>query len=149
MSGTVQHRTRMSATILIAFSVLAFLVSACKSTPSSGPNPTRSPSSTPTTSTPTELQGTWITTLQATSERVTLTFDATGGFVVVREPNRSSGQVVFAGDQVEFEQASACSGTGKYRWSIDAGKLRFTPVVTDECPGRAAILEGQSYSRAP
>jgi hypothetical protein len=98
---------------------------------------------------PSELEGTWeaeiVPRVGGFAPTATLTLTGTS-FHLVRDPDIASGTVAAEGDEIEFSPGSVCQVPGTYRWSLEDGTLTFT-VVSDSCPGRLAMLDGQEYRR--
>ena len=102
----------------------------------------------PVTTAPVELQGRWVTVLNATDEQVQLTLGA-GTYQVDRGVNHVTGRISVSGDRIEFFASTACVGTGAYRWSLTDGALLLTMIGTDPCPGRRVVLNGYTYTKGP
>lgn len=101
------------------------------------PSPEPSPSPAPSVG-PRALFGTWRTTLAGDPVWLGITEST---YRIVRGTNTANGSVSVTGDRIEFFNSSLCQGTGIYRWEIgDDGVLRFFPVETEPCPGRAEAL---------
>lgn len=132
---------------ICALSLLAWLiVSGCG-------GGTTAPSSTPQSSTPAAspapaaLQGTWVTVLSGTGERVTLTLGATT-YQITRPPNQASGAIAVSDDRIEFSGSTVCAGSGSYRWSLSGSSLVLTAIAADACPGRSEVLAGYTFSKS-
>ncbi len=95
-----------------------------------------------------DLVGAWEVDVQPTAaiEHVVLRLTATG-YRIDREGALGSGTMSVEGDRATFSGSALCQGTGVYRWELDGETLRFTPVEPDACPGRAAVLDGATYTR--
>jgi hypothetical protein len=48
---------------------------------------------------------------------------------------------------LDFYGGDPCSGRGSYDWSTDGETLTFRLIGEDECPGRATVLDGYTYTR--
>jgi len=95
-----------------------------------------------------DLVGVWEADVQpaAAIEHVVLRLTATG-YGIDREGAIGSGTMSVEGDRATFSGSPLCNGTGVYRWALNGTTLRFTPVDPDACSGRAAVLDGATYSR--
>ena len=95
-----------------------------------------------------DLVGVWEADVQpaAAIEHVVLRLTATG-YGIDREGALGSGTMLVEGDRATFSGSALCQGTGVYHWALDGATLRFTPVEPDACPGRAAVLDGATYTR--
>lgn len=112
-------------------------------TPSASPEPSLSPSQSPTEpASPSQLFGTWRTTLGG--ENLTLVLTTDGLYRVIRGVNRGTGEIRVDGDRIDFFNSTICPGTGEYRWRIEDGALRFSSL-TEPCPGRAEALLNVRY----
>jgi len=113
--------------------------------------PTAVPAPTPEFPAPAELQGTWeavsdsgsdlVLVIRETGYRLTQSSAAIGS-------QSATGRVEVDGDEIVFSNATACTGDGRYRWSIESGVLRFEPIGEDACPGRTGSMADTEYSRA-
>ena len=124
--------------------VLAYAMAGCGGGGSDTPAVT-APS--PVLPAPAVLQGTWVTTLAASGEQVTLTLGATS-YQITRGANQAAGMIGVSGDRIDFSNSSACSGTGAYRWTVTGTALAITAVTPDVCPGRSAVLAGFTYAKS-
>lgn len=115
------------------------------STPIPSPPPPPPPPPPPSAS-PAAIQGSWVTTLSGTAERVTLTLGATS-YQISRPPNQAEGTISVSGDRIEFSGSTVCAGTGPYRWTLTGNSLTFTAIGADACPGRSEVIAGYTYSR--
>ncbi len=132
-------------------SLLLLVASAACSTPSA-PSVTAS-HSTPSVEAserapiPDELVGDWES--QKGTDPVILTIQASGAYGVKRGVARGMGAMAAVNDrQLDFFGGDPCPERGSYEWTIEGDTLTFTPVGEDECPGRAAVLDGLTYTRA-
>ena len=58
------------------------------------------------------------------------------------------GKVQVDGNEIRFSDSDACpSGIGTYRWNVDGDSLTLTSIRPDECPNRAAVLDGFTFTR--
>ncbi len=57
------------------------------------------------------------------------------------------GRLEVDGDGLAFSNSTLCAGIGRYRWSVEGNELTFESIEPDECPGRAAGLDGITYTR--
>ena len=96
---------------------------------------------------PDELVGDWES--QKGTDPVLLTLGANGYYRVKRGVARGMGAMRAANaTQLDFFGGDPCSDRGSYEWTLDGETLTFTPVGEDGCPGRAAVLDGLTYTRA-
>jgi hypothetical protein len=100
---------------------------------------------------PAELLGAWFQSNNACA-LIQLTFTATT-YKLTRCGESSSGDVVVNKTEIDFFNADVCGmalpdGVGRYTWTVTAGVLKFTPLISDPCPRGAASLANRSYSRA-
>jgi len=96
---------------------------------------------------PDELVGDWQS--QKGTDPVILTIGENGYYRVKRGPAHGMGAMSAANArQVDFFGGDPCPYRGSYEWTIEGETLTFTPVGEDECPGRAAVLDGLTYTRA-
>jgi hypothetical protein len=61
-----------------------------------------------------------------------------------------AGKVAVNGSEIDFYNGSACSialpgGIGKYRWTISAGVLAFTPLNSDPCPRDPTLADPKGW----
>jgi hypothetical protein len=134
--------------------LLLLAVGACNTaTPhSAAPSPTsqaRSPSaeSSDEAAIPNELLGEWES--QKGTDPVVLTLRESGSYHVRRGVAQGFGAVSASagGAQLDFFGGDPCQERGSYEWSIQGDTLTFTPVGDEGCPGRAAVLDGLTYTR--
>jgi hypothetical protein len=95
---------------------------------------------------PEELLGDWES--QKGTDPVVLTFLESGQYRVRRGYARGFGSMAADGKRLEFFGGDPCLDRGSYEWSIQEGTLTFIPVGRDQCPGRAAVLDGLVYTRS-
>ena len=81
------------------------------------------------------------------TEKVTLDL-AEHTYRVHRGPELVGGRIAVRGDEIDFSHSNVCEATGTYRWTLEAGALTFTSIQRDLC-GRAKVLDGQTYTKAP
>ena len=60
------------------------------------------------------------------------------------------GKVAVNGSEIDFYNGSACNialpgGIGKYRWTISAGSLTFTPLNSDPCPRAPNMVDPKGF----
>jgi len=116
-------------------------------TPSVAPSPTPSAEASEAVPIPAELVGDWES--QKGTDPVILTLRQNGSYSVKRGVARGMGAMRAANaTQLDFYGGDPCPERGSYEWTIEGETLTFTPVGEDECPGRAAILKGLTYTRA-
>lgn len=132
-----------------ALLLVILVVGAC-SAGATAPAPSASRSSVlaaPTDGTvPSDLRAEWTTNLTSTNEIVTLTLtDRT--YSIKRGSNTGRGQAAVRGNEIAFSGSPLCDGVGTYRWSLNAGVLRFVAASPDPCSGRTEVIEGQTYRR--
>jgi hypothetical protein len=87
---------------------------------------------------PAQLAGTW----QQTPSAHTLTLS--GVVYTITGSDHAVGNVAVSGSEIAFFNGSVCAiplpgGIGRYRWTITAGILVFSPLNSDPCP-RADFL---------
>lgn len=114
------------------------------------PTATEQPSPTPVANpVPSELLGSWeaeiVPRVGGFAPTATLRFTE-GSYHIVRDPDISSGTVAVEGDEMWFSTGSVCQVEGTYRWTLEDEVLTFE-VLSDSCPGRNAVLDGQEYRR--
>jgi hypothetical protein len=96
---------------------------------------------------PDELIGDWES--RKGTDPVILTLQESGAYRVKRGLARAMGAMAAVGDrQLDFFGGDPCPERGSYEWAIEGDTLILTPVGEDECPGRAAVLDGLTYTRA-
>lgn len=136
-------RSRSAFAMVAAILLASLTVGGCGGDASSSIAPPPPPSQ----PAPANLQGTWVTTLPGSGERVTLTLGALS-YRIVRGANEASGVIAVSGDRIEFSGSTACAGIGAYRWSITNSSLLFNTLATDACPGRSEVVAGITYTRS-
>ncbi|MEO8247196.1 MAG: hypothetical protein ABI622_08790 [Chloroflexota bacterium] len=115
--------------------------------PTATPQPTATATPQPTLpAIPAQLRGEWQTTLSY-GEQLTLTLTDTG-YQVKRGTETVHGGLRVADGQITFLRSGECDGVGTYQWSLTGGQLTFQPVAADQCPGRAGVIVGQTYTLA-
>lgn len=140
--GTVTATPEPTATVPVSPSVS--VVASPVATPKASKSP-RAPSPTPPDPAPAELIGSWQMMLG--TEKVTLDL-AEHTYRVHRGPELVGGRIAVRGDEIDFSHSTVCEATGTYRWTLEAGALKFTSIQRDPC-GRAKVLDGQTYTKAP
>jgi len=111
------------------------------------PSPTPSAEASEAVPIPADLVGDWES--QKGTDPVILTLRQNGSYSVKRGVARGMGAMRAANaTQLDFYGGDPCPERGSYEWTIEGETLTFTPVGEDECPGRAAILKGLTYTRA-
>jgi hypothetical protein len=110
------------------------------------------PRTLPPDAAPTELQGRWFTTIEATGEEVYLILfpksftldrsDVQGGRLI------SSGQLSVVGDSITFALSEFCQGAGTYTWTLEGDQLSLALQGVDEC-GRSQVMDGVTYTLVP
>jgi hypothetical protein len=143
--GTVTATPEPAATVPVSPSVS--VVASPVATPKANKSP-RPPSPTPTPPdpAPAELIGSWQMMLG--TEKVTLDL-AEHTYRVRRGPESVGGGIAVRGDEIDFSHSNVCEATGTHRWTVEAGALTFTSIQRDPCSGRAKVLDGQTYTKAP
>jgi hypothetical protein len=129
--------------------VLLVLGAGCSaaSTPSVGSSPTPSAEASEAVAIPDELIGDWES--RKGTDPVVLTLMESGAYRVKRGLARGMGAMAAVNDrQLDFFGGDPCPERGSYEWTIEGDTLTFTAVGEDECPGRAAVLDGLTYTRA-
>jgi hypothetical protein len=151
---------RLARSIAAGFALL--LIGGCAGTASSPtPEPTTAPSTVAsaaalttepsvasrasTATAPTQLIGSWSTTLDS-GDMLTLTL-TDKSYRLTRGPNSGSGRIAVQGDEIEFSGSNLCDGTGTYHWSIDGDSLTFTAFGPADTCGGTRVLAGQVYFR--
>jgi hypothetical protein len=95
---------------------------------------------------PDELVGDWES--RKGTDPVVLTLQESGAYRVKRGVAQGMGTMAAVSDrQLDFFGGDPCPERGSYEWTIEGDTLTFTPVGEDECPGRAAVLDGLTYTR--
>jgi hypothetical protein len=126
---------------------------ASSGSPSSTERPSGSPApaATPEFPAPAELQGTWEAVSDSGSDLV-LVIRETGYRLTQSSPaigsQSATGRIEVDGDEITFSNATACTGDGRYRWSIENDILRFAPIGEDACPGRTGSMADTEYTRS-
>ena len=59
----------------------------------------------------------------------------------------ASGSISVEGDVITFFKSTECDGMGAYRWTIEGDSLLLESIGSDDCPGRAHALAGETYTR--
>jgi hypothetical protein len=96
---------------------------------------------------PDELVGDWES--RKGTDPVILTLQESGAYRVKRGLARGMGAMAAVSvRQLDFFGGDPCPERGSYEWTIEGDTLTFTPLGEDECPGRAAVLDGLTYTRA-
>lgn len=101
----------------------------------------------PDTTAPAELVGSWVTQLDS-GDKLTLTL-TDKSYRLTRGPNSGSGRISVRGGEIEFSLSNLCDGTGTYRWSINGDSLTFTAFGPADPCGGTRVLDGQVYVRVP
>ena len=65
-----------------------------------------------------------------------------------------TGKVVVNGSEIDFYNGSLCGtllpgGIGKYRWTISARLLMFSPLNSDPCPRAPYLADPKGWQRPP
>ena len=116
------------------------------SSPSQGSSPTPSAEASEALPIPDELVGDWES--RKGTDPVILTLEGNGDYRVKRGVAQGMGAMSAANArQLDFFGGDPCPDRGSYEWTIEGETLTFTPVGEDECPGRAAVLDGLTYTR--
>jgi len=113
-------------------------------TASSEPLATPKPTSPPRVPAPAELQGRWQTVINDNDKPVLTITDFK---YTIERLGMGTGSIEVDGDQISFFGSSLCSGTGTYRWSIDAGTLTLKAIDTDPCANRADAILNRPFTR--
>ena len=93
---------------------------------------------------PAELQGQWLPA------------DGSGRIFIMANSWKSGdaySEFVVDGDEIDFYNGRLCGiglpgGIGRYRWTINDGLLRFTPLASDPCVDRPANFAGP-FTKVP
>jgi hypothetical protein len=113
--------------------------------PSLAPSPTPSAEASEAVPIPDEFVGDWES--RKGTDPVILTLGGNGYYPVKRGPAHGMGAMsVSNARQLDFFGGDPCPYRGSYEWTIEGETLTFTPVGEDECPGRAAVLDGLTYT---
>ena len=131
----------------LRLAILALGLVSCTSVGTASRTPSSQPTATPrptAPSIPSELRGTWSTTL-ADGGALTLTLTDTG-YEIKNDIETIRGGLRVTDEEITFLRSGACDGVGTYRWSLTGGRLAFEPVGSDQCPGRAGVIEGHTYT---
>ena len=126
---------------------LALGLASCTSVGTASGTPSSQPTATPRAtapSVPSELRGVWSTSL-ANGAPLTLTL-TDAGYEIKNDIEIIRGGMRVAGAEITFLRSGACDGVGTYRWSLTGGRLAFEPVGSDQCPGRAGVIAGHTYT---
>jgi hypothetical protein len=129
--------------------LLQVLSAACtSSTPSVASSPTPSAEASDAVPILDELIGDWES--RKGTQTVLLTLRENGSYRVKRGLAQGMGTWRAASaSQLDFLAGDPCPGRrGSYEWTIEGETLTFTPLGEDECSGRAAVLDGLTYTRA-
>lgn len=97
---------------------------------------------------PSWLDGAWQ---QITDPTVVLILSGTN-YSTAGPGGSGVGNVVVNGSEIDFYNGSACyislpGGIGKYRWTISAGVLTFTPLNSDPCPRAPYWADAKGWRR--
>jgi hypothetical protein len=139
----------VSAVTWVICLLLLVLSAGCSaaSTPSVEPSPTPSAEASEAAPIPDELIGDWES--RKGTDTVILTLQESGAYRVKRGVARGMGAMsAVNARQLDFFGGDPCPYRGSYEWTIEGETLTFTPLGEDECPGRAAVLDGLTYTRA-
>jgi hypothetical protein len=131
----------------LRLAILALGLASCTSVATASRTPSPRPTATPrptAPSVPSELRGVWSTTL-SNGALLTLTLADTG-YEIKNDIETVRGGLRVAGGEITFLRSGACDGVGTYRWSLTGGRLAFEPVGDDQCPGRAGVIVGHTYT---
>jgi hypothetical protein len=130
----------------LRLAIVALGLASCTSVGTASRTPSSQPTGTPrptAPSIPSELRGVWSTTL-ANGGALTLTLTDTG-YEIKNDLETVHGGLRVADAEITFLRSGTCDGVGTYHWSITGGELMFQSVATDQCPGRAGVIEGHTY----
>lgn len=94
---------------------------------------------------PSELIGKWLSE-QSTAD-IPIDLEIKQGSYSISHLELARGRLEVDGDALVFSHGSLCAGNGRYSWSVDGNELTFQSIEPDECPGRAAGLDGVTYTR--
>jgi hypothetical protein len=147
---------RHKAIVLIALSVvLAACAPAAATLPPVTPSPaptasraTADPSTTPAVTAkplPAEIIGKWESELS--TEDLPIDLEIKQGSYSLFHLSMARGRLGVDGDGLVFSNSTLCTGTGRYRWSVEGNELTFESIEPDECQGRAAGLDGITFTR--
>lgn len=147
---------RHKAIVLIALSaaLCACAPAAATLSPvSPGPAPTASlapenPSEAPGVTAqplPDEIIGKWHSELS--TDDLPIDLEIKQGSYSLFHLSMARGRLEVDGDGLVFSHGSLCTGVGRYSWSVEGNELTFQSMAPDECPGRAAGLDGITFTR--
>jgi hypothetical protein len=93
---------------------------------------------------PSEVVGSWQTVLPDGDElRLTL---SDRGYQISRVgAGTASGRLDADGAQLVFSNSLVCDGTGTYTFTVTDTSLQLAATTPDECPGRAAAIDGHTF----
>jgi hypothetical protein len=147
---------RRTAIVLIALGVaLAACAPAAPTLPPVSPSPaptarlaseapTAAPAVTPQPL-PAEIIGKWQSELS--TEELPIDLEIKQGSYSLFHLSMARGRLEVDGDGLAFSHSTQCAGEGRYRWLVEGNELTFQSIEPDECPGRAAGLDGITYTR--
>jgi len=97
---------------------------------------------------PAQLAGDW--TLVADPTFINLNLSGSD----YRFEDGSTGKVAVNGSEIDFYNGNPCNlplpgGIGRYRWTISAGLLKFSPLNSDPCARVTVIADRQGWQRPP
>jgi hypothetical protein len=127
-----------SATLLPASPSPAATASLATENPSAAPAVTAQPL-------PAEIIGKWESELS--TEDLPIDLEIKQGSYSLFHLSMARGRLAVDGDRLVFSNSTLCTGTGRYRWSVEGNELTFESTEPDECPGRAAGLDGIVFTR--
>lgn len=120
-------------------------------TPSRTPNPPATPP--PGGPAPAQLIGDWVQTPFASNPNDDLDLIVNAStFSFQTSGDSNFGDVVVNGAEIDFFNGDGCGlmlpdGVGRYQWSLQGGKLHFTPLSQDPCGMRSLHLSDQIYAK--
>jgi hypothetical protein len=99
---------------------------------------------------PAQLDGAWK---QVRDPTVVMILTGTD-FSSAGPAGSSAGKVAVNGSEIDFYNGTLCTialpgGIGKYRWTISAGLLIFSPLNSDPCPRAPYLADPKGWQRPP
>jgi hypothetical protein len=99
---------------------------------------------------PAQLDGAWK---QVADPTVVMILTGTD-FSSAGPAGSSAGKVAVNGSEIDFYNGTRCTialpgGIGKYRWTISAGLLIFSPLNSDPCPRAPYLANPNGWQRPP
>ena len=143
---------RLAPGLVFTFAAACTASNASTPTPESvvSPSLTASPLASAAPPIPTQLVGEWTTDIDGDTWNLTLRALRAGGSYLIdiqRGAVSHHGAISVDGNTLDFFGGDPCSERGSYDWSTDGETLTFSSIGEDQCPGRATVLDGLTYTR--